>query len=361
MANIWVAYAPVGGGHAGAAKAVVEAAEALGHQTRLFDVLEYTSRWMRETYMNAHLASMQGASGSYGKAFSHTNRRDPLSSWVRNQFDHAMFASFEKEVDRGAPDIFVSTHHLPALLVGRLRRRRNYLGYHAVAITDYTAHAFWAEAHVDRFFVANQRVAGELRAHGISGHRVRASGIPVRPQFAQLSAWQAPMSNAPLRILLSGGGLGHGPVLEVLQALSSLSHVELRVLCGRSAELLEGARALLASSAAKGEAYGFQEAPWEHMEWAQLVVGKPGGLTLSETLAAGRPFVAVGAQPGQEALNAEFLVREGAGATHNASSLVGWLNSAAPLVLPQMAARAAEVGRPYAARDLVLESVSAVQ
>ena len=362
MATVWVAYAPVGGGHAGAAKAVVEAAQSLGHETRLFDILEYTSRWMRETYMNAHAASMQNATDAYGKVFSRTNKRDPVGEWIRNQFDHAMFASFEKDVDRGAPDIFVSTHHLPTLLVGRLRRKRHYLGYHAVAITDYTAHAFWAEADVDRFFVGNELVAGELRAHGISGHRVRASGIPVRLQFSSLPAWSLPAAGEPWRVVVSGGGLGHGPVLDVVKELAALPHVELRVLCGRSEELLHHAREVLATSAARGEALGFQEAPWEHIGWAHVVVGKPGGLTLSETLAAGRPFVSVGAQPGQEAMNAEFLRRTGAGCVQNASSLGGWLGNAAALAptLRRMAEAARLVGKPHAALDLVREAVAAV-
>ncbi len=359
MASIWVAYAPVGGGHAGAANAVVQAAQALGHETRLFDILDYTSRWMRETYMNAHAASMQHATDAYGKVFSRTNRRDPIGEWVRNQFDHAMFASFEKEVDRGAPDIFVSTHHVPTLLVGRLRRKRHYLGYHAVAITDYTAHAFWAEADVDRFFVGNEQVASELRAHGISGHRVRATGIPVRAPFGELPAWSAPSPHEPLRVLVSGGGLGHGPVMDVVSALASLPNVQLRVLCGRSETLLQAAREVFASSLAQGEAFGFQDAPWEHVGWSHSVVGKPGGLTLSESLAAGRPFVSVGAQPGQEAMNAEFLLRTGAGCVQNASSLAGWLKSASTS-LPLMAKAAREAGKPHAARDLVQEAVAAV-
>lgn len=358
MASIWVAYAPVGGGHAGAAKAVVETAQAMGHETKLFDILEYTSRWMRETYMNAHAASMQGATKTYGKAFERTNRRDPLGEWVRNQFDHAMFASFEKEVDRGAPDIFVSTHHLPTLLVGRLRRKRHYLGYHAVAITDYTAHAFWAEADVDRFFVGNEQVAGELRAHGISGHRVHVSGIPVRPQFAEVSAWTPPPPNAPLRVLVSGGGLGHGPVMEVVQALAQVPQLQLRVLAGRSEELRRAAAELLAHSPAQGEALGFQDAPWEHVGWSHVVVGKPGGLTVSEALAAGRPFVSVGAQPGQEAFNAEFLLHSGAGCVQNPTSLAGWLRSAGS-ALARMAEAAGAVGKPHAARTLLQEALRA--
>jgi processive 1,2-diacylglycerol beta-glucosyltransferase len=46
---------------------------------------------------------------------------------------------------------------------------------------------------------------------------------------------------------------------------------------------------------------------------AHVVVGKAGGLTVSETLTAGRPMIIVGAVPGNETINADLVVRAGAG------------------------------------------------
>src|SRR6185436_18621020 len=48
------------------------------------------------------------------------------------------------------------------------------------------------------------------------------------------------------------------------------------------------------------------------MAAAHVLVGKPGGLTVSETLAAGRPMVLVGACPGQEMSNQRWMVENGA-------------------------------------------------
>jgi processive 1,2-diacylglycerol beta-glucosyltransferase len=46
---------------------------------------------------------------------------------------------------------------------------------------------------------------------------------------------------------------------------------------------------------------------------AHVVVGKAGGLTVTEALTAGRPMVVAGLVPGNEAINAALLVRTGAG------------------------------------------------
>jgi processive 1,2-diacylglycerol beta-glucosyltransferase len=48
------------------------------------------------------------------------------------------------------------------------------------------------------------------------------------------------------------------------------------------------------------------------MAAADLLVGKPGGLTTSEALACGLPMVVVNAIPGQETRNATMLFEEGA-------------------------------------------------
>ena len=51
----------------------------------------------------------------------------------------------------------------------------------------------------------------------------------------------------------------------------------------------------------------------ELMSMASMVVTKPGGLTSSESLAAGLPIIIINPIPGQEEENAEFLEKNGAG------------------------------------------------
>ena len=49
------------------------------------------------------------------------------------------------------------------------------------------------------------------------------------------------------------------------------------------------------------------------MAEAHVVVGKAGGLTVSEALTAGRPMIIAGAVPGNEAINANLVARADAG------------------------------------------------
>jgi processive 1,2-diacylglycerol beta-glucosyltransferase len=58
--------------------------------------------------------------------------------------------------------------------------------------------------------------------------------------------------------------------------------------------------------------FGFVSRLHELVSVADVVVSKPGGLTASEVLAAGRPLVITDPIPGQEQRNGEWLLEKGA-------------------------------------------------
>ena len=68
-----------------------------------------------------------------------------------------------------------------------------------------------------------------------------------------------------------------------------------------------------ARAGVKATVLGFERDMPARVAEAHLVVGKAGGLTVSETLTAGRPMIIVGAVPGNEALNEAFVVAGEAG------------------------------------------------
>ena len=86
------------------------------------------------------------------------------------------------------------------------------------------------------------------------------------------------------------------------------------------------------------------------MAAAHVLVGKPGGLTASESLAAGRPMVIVGACPGQEMMNQTWMIDQGvavAAAPTAAGAAVAELLRSGQL--PELAAAARSLAAPNAA------------
>ena len=132
------------------------------------------------------------------------------------------------------------------------------------------------------------------------------------------------------------------------------------MICGRSEELK---RQLDALAAAHPSAHpvtltvvGYTTAMDEYMGAADLLVGKPGGLTTSEALAKGLPMVIVNPIPGQEERNTDHLLEEGAAVRCNNPPVLAWKIGRLledPERLAEMRAAAQPVARPQAARDVV--------
>ncbi|MFQ5350097.1 MAG: glycosyltransferase, partial [Thermoanaerobaculia bacterium] len=82
---------------------------------------------------------------------------------------------------------------------------------------------------------------------------------------------------------------------------------------------------------------------------ADIVAGKPGGLTMSEAMACGRPFVATCSLAGQEGFNVRFLERHGFGVQVAPETLVAILREV--LSDGERLARMGEAARHHGLRD----------
>jgi len=92
------------------------------------------------------------------------------------------------------------------------------------------------------------------------------------------------------------------------------------------------------------------------MAAADLLVGKPGGLTTSEALARGLPMVIVNPIPGQEERNADHLLEEAVAIRCNNLPVLAWKLDRLlddPAQLAVMRANTGRLGRPQAAADIV--------
>jgi processive 1,2-diacylglycerol beta-glucosyltransferase len=104
-------------------------------------------------------------------------------------------------------------------------------------------------------------------------------------------------------------------VESVVRAFAALpkNTVSLTVVCGSSPRMFERVHEVAATAGLAATILGFERDMPRRFAEAHVVVGKAGGLTVSEALTSGRPLVIVGAVPGNEALNEAFVVEGGAG------------------------------------------------
>ncbi len=126
-------------------------------------------------------------------------------------------------------------------------------------------------------------------------------------------------------------------------------------MCGHNQDPEPRLTALVKEAAMPIRVFGFVDTMPEIMAVSDLLVSKPGGLTMAEALAMGLPMIMCGTIPGQEQFNAEELVRQGAGVmakdVDEAVALVIQVSDDARR-LETMRERALACGKPHAADDI---------
>ena len=112
-------------------------------------------------------------------------------------------------------------------------------------------------------------------------------------------------------MLLSAGGFGAGNAERMVARLVE-AKVEAQIIavCGKSAELREAIEKI---SSPLLRVVGYTTEMDELMSAADLMMGKPGGLTTAESLVKGLGWIVVNPIPGQEERNAIHLLEQGVG------------------------------------------------
>jgi processive 1,2-diacylglycerol beta-glucosyltransferase len=224
----------------------------------------------------------------------------------------------------------------------------------------------WLVHHYEQYFVAIDEARAYLEALGIPANKITVSGIPIDPVFAEKKSKvemrkKHGLESDRVTILLSAGGFGVGSVEPLIAALMPLQQrAQVVAICGRNEEL----RKRLTKTAARAKAddnvlikpIGYTQEMDEYMTAADIVLGKPGGLTTSEGLSKGLAFAIVDPIPGQEERNSDHLLEAGVAIrSNNLPTLAYKLDRllADGDRLAKMQSISKKMGRPNAARDIV--------
>jgi processive 1,2-diacylglycerol beta-glucosyltransferase len=186
--------------------------------------------------------------------------------------------------------------------------------------------------------------------NGVDPSTIVATGIPIRPSFGAVQSLKLPAAGAPLEVLVTSGGFGVGPMLAIVRSFAGVPSVRLTVICGDNPARVEQTRRAAEEAGVDAEVLGFERDMPRRMAAAHVLVGKPGGLTASESLAAGRPMVIVGACPGQEMMNQTWMIDQGVAVAADptaAGAVVADLVRSGKI--PELAAAARALAAPNAA------------
>jgi processive 1,2-diacylglycerol beta-glucosyltransferase len=209
------------------------------------------------------------------------------------------------------PDLLVSTYPVFSFLVAKIRRRDPSVPPLFTVVTDSTMiNSSWYRCHCEGFLVADEATATVLRDGGVPGSLVHVTGFPVSPQFDGLNPCDAP-SGGPWKAIFFPSGKVRRAV-ESLRCLAAPGDLEVTVVAGRNRAIHEAVAQ--AGLPGRGSLFGWTDRMPELMAAHHLFVGKAGGATVQEAIAARVPFLVSHIVPGQEEGNIALIERNGIGA-----------------------------------------------
>ena len=264
-----------------------------------------------------------------------------------------MYLPFSKLLNKFNPDVVICTHPFPEAAASlwkflHAKSEKNFLL--AAVLTDYSLHEIWLFSEVDAYFVATAEMQSELATHCRTGQKIFATGIPIDEKFSRIKK----SAESITTILIMGGGLGLGSIEETLFELDKVkSPLKILIVAGQNEKLL--ARLQRTKISHPMEIFGYISDVDKLMAQADLLITKPGALTMAEAFAAGLPLILHAPIPGPEFKNATYATTCGAAISvgdKKISAVVEELLSQ-PARLEEMKLCAKKISKPLAATAIV--------
>ncbi|GGA98546.1 diglucosyl diacylglycerol synthase [Macrococcus hajekii] len=211
------------------------------------------------------------------------------------------------------PDLILLTFPTPvvSLLTQQLKLKIPI----ATVITDYNMHKNWITPNSQRYYVAAEHTKEQLESIGIESDAIQVTGIPIHPKFEvkrDRDEWLQSQGLDPGKktLLMVAGAFG---VVEgfsaMLDDMNRRADLQFVVVCGSSKKLLKELSPFNEEPNIKILGYTNDMDEW--MNACDLMLTKPGGITISESLSQSIPLVFFNPAPGQEGENAIYFSQMG--------------------------------------------------
>ncbi|MDR3085396.1 MAG: galactosyldiacylglycerol synthase [Christensenellaceae bacterium] len=307
-----------GQGHNRTAQGIADYASARGHTCRIVNTFEYISPAMGEIVDEGYKLSVQLTPKAFGRAFGLFERAERKEAIRMYMAYRAVSRRLSREIEQiyleFEPDVVVATMSFAAQIATSIFEHGVSAAKRVGIVTDYTLHPFWIGTDLDALVTPSEQLTEGIVAKGIPREIIHPLGIPIAPVFGELvdraEALQAlSLDNLPT-LLIMGGSMGHGDMAKAIARLDRVpSDFQMLAVCGSNEKMLHALEKLRTKKPLK--IYGFSNEVHLLMSASDAIITKPGGLTISESIAKRLPMVLVNPIPGQEDRNLDFLTNHG--------------------------------------------------
>jgi processive 1,2-diacylglycerol beta-glucosyltransferase len=321
----------------------------------IVDALKLCARWFR-AYYNSYRIPLKYWPALWGwienKQHTHTSTGP---GWLYRRGGRGLFRFLEKF----GPDVLIATEVATCELAAMFKRECHAPFCLVGAPTGVDIDRAWAQPEVDLYFTMPGVVARQLETAGVPPARIVPCGVPIDPSFgslpprAQLRARLGLKQDVPM-ILVLFGGVGHGKPHRIAAELKRISQpLQAVFVTGRNPQLEEDARTECQHQP-QFRVLGWVDNMHEWLAAADLLVGKPGGMTVVEAINSGVPLLALDPLPGGERRACDLIERWQVGFwVRQPAELAPAIERllASPAELARLRANTRAYARPHAASE----------
>lgn len=306
-----------GGGHNAVAAALAESFRRLGVSSDTADGLSFisqkasrfVSKWHTRFYRRYPKLYKAGYMSAENDAESN-DRDNPVYRYMARGARR-----LDRAIQDGGYDAVVCVHVIPAMMMTELRRQHETGPVFCFVATDYTCSPTVGGCTPDICVIPHEELAEEFVSCGIARETLLAAGIPVRAVFRERGDRAAARSELALppegrHIVLMSGSIGCGPMADIAAELEKRMERGdfASVLCGSNRQMLY---ALRRRGFRRVEAVGFTNRVHRYMDSADVLVSKPGGISITEAACKGVPMLLADLVGGCETRNQAFFSAHG--------------------------------------------------
>ena len=313
--KVLILSAATGGGHLRAARAVQTCLRENEPSWRVevVDALKCVGSLLDKTCCDGYRFLATKTPKVFGQLYRATNEESVLNT-LMTHFSGLLGLRLLPMLREQEPDLILSTHPFATEMVSDLKEDGSITAPLICILTDYGVHRAWIAPYVDAYVVASDDMVPELTSFGVDPKKIYPFGIPVHGVFFHREDRDMLLRDLRLdpslpTLLFMAGSFGVSNIMKLYRDLASTDvKMQIIVIAGRNQKLYEAFEKEIASHPQlPTRLIYFTDEVEKYMHASDLLVTKPGGLTVSEALACNLPMAVFDAIPGQEEDNANFL------------------------------------------------------
>lgn len=313
--NILILSASTGGGHMRASQAIQNYMDDhdKSANVKIVDSLLYINPVLNKTITSGYVYLATKTPRIYGKIYELTNKEERWISFV-SRLNYLFANKLLPLIDEFKPDVIITTHPFPTEMVSILKSKELINIPLVCIMTDYSPHKTWVNEKVDAYVVSNDDMVKKMSAIGVREELIYPYGIPIEQVFFEKKDKDLVLHELELNtniptILMMAGSFGVTNVFKIYEDIINIDRdFQVIIITGKNQKLYDEFNRIIDNSKKRTKLIYFTDEVNKFMQAADMIITKPGGLTITEALASNIPMAIFDAIPGQEEENADFLI-----------------------------------------------------